>query len=438
MRKTSPHIAFIIAFSLTISLVVQVSIVHAADLVSLPAGCKQPDPSNLALDSSRSLEGINIGGQGQVCNVNPGETVSGSLTYQIYSGAGNPSEINQGFLIMSWTPTWPASAGYYISIWDDISGVYPGVTKTASFSFTAPSSQGTYYLYWCGGAEYSMSDAVARYKNPLNAPAHAKIIVGQNTASSQQEKTIFSDDFESYALGAFPSIGGWELVFNGKGTAYQTISNAYYVSPTKSFRLWGQPDWSAVAQKTFSSSSRYLGYEVSILIKTVGSGGPGRGEYFGFYNRDAATWGKWYAIVFFNEDNMNIQSEGNTMVLGTWTTGTWYHVRVILDRDAKAYDVWINGQQVGSSLGITSNDPNIINAIGLQSDHPGVEVYYDNVRVFESSSIQPSGQLVVMESARATLIVLVAITGAGILGSVIFLILAWFEMLRRRRKRLSR
>jgi len=148
------------------------------ELVSLPDGAKNIDPTNPNLDESRLLIEIDIGGQGQTAYVNKGETVSGSCAYQIYSGAGNPSEINQGFFVMSWTPSWPATSGYYIPIWNGISGVSPGVTNLESFSFTAPTTPGTYYLYWCGGAEYSLADAVVRYNQPLTLPAHAKIVVG--------------------------------------------------------------------------------------------------------------------------------------------------------------------------------------------------------------------------------------------------------------------
>jgi hypothetical protein len=151
------------------------------ELFSLPAGAKSSDPSNPTLHESILLIAINIAGSGQTAYVRPGETVYGTLTYQIWSGAGNPSEINQGFLIMSWTPSWPPPTGYYIPIWNGISGVYPGVKDTKSFSFTAPSSPGTYYLYWCGGAEYGMERAVAWYNRPLTLPAHAKIVVTQPT-----------------------------------------------------------------------------------------------------------------------------------------------------------------------------------------------------------------------------------------------------------------
>jgi hypothetical protein len=70
---------------------IRVVVEAAGELLPLPAGARSEDPSNLRLDESRLLIDINIAGSGQTAHVRPGETVSGTLTYQIYSGAGNPS-----------------------------------------------------------------------------------------------------------------------------------------------------------------------------------------------------------------------------------------------------------------------------------------------------------------------------------------------------------
>ena len=210
---------------------------------------------------------------------------------------------------------------------------------------------------------------------------------GVRSSQSQfaQESTIFSDDFESYALGSFPASGGWELVFNGMGDQYQVVTDAYGVSPTKSLQLWGSPnDWSATVQKHFNSASRYIGYEVSMLISAVGYGGPGRVDYVGFFNREAYIWGKYYATVQFNHDIMDIITDDGKF-LGTWTPGTWYAIKVLLDRDTNTYSVWINGQLKGNAFKTSNQDTNIIDAMSLQSDHPGVRDYFDDVRVFESS-----------------------------------------------------
>lgn len=134
------------------------------DIASLPAGNRRfDDPSDPTLPESRMLIDLDIAGQGQTVYADPGETLSATCEYQIWSGVGNPSEINQGFFIMSWTPSWPPSSEYYRAVWNGISGVYPGVTNTASFSFQAPTTPGTYYLYWCGEAHYSIPQAVNNY-----------------------------------------------------------------------------------------------------------------------------------------------------------------------------------------------------------------------------------------------------------------------------------
>jgi hypothetical protein len=200
------------------------------------------------------------------------------------------------------------------------------------------------------------------------------------------DTTMFEDNFESYTVGTFPSSGGWELVWNGMGTEYQVITDAYYVSPTKSLQLWGNPnDWSAVVQKHFSSTSRFLGYQVSMMVSAVGGGGPGRSDYVGFFCKEAYVWGKHYAAILFNHDTMNILTDDNNVV-GTWTPGVWYNVKVLLDRNTNTYSVWIDGQLKGTNFHTPNTDTNLIDAMQLQSDHPGVKDYFDDVRVFEAES----------------------------------------------------
>jgi hypothetical protein len=194
---------------------------------------------------------------------------------------------------------------------------------------------------------------------------------------------LFSDNFENYAVGTFPSSGGWQLVYNGMGDQYQIVTNEYSVSPTQSLQLWGNPgDWSALAQKHFSSASRYIGYDVSMLISAIGTGGPGRVDYVGFFNQAAGPWGRYYATIQFNHDTKNIITDDGRIV-GNWATGEWYQIEVLLDRDTNTYRVWINGQLRGNDFNCTNQDTNIINAFSLQSDHPGVKDYFDDVSVFE-------------------------------------------------------
>ena len=193
--------------------------------------------------------------------------------------------------------------------------------------------------------------------------------------------TFFLDDFESYSTGTFPSAGGWEIVWNGMGTQHQVVSEAYSFSPTKSLQLWGRPNWSSVAQRKFSTNVPVIGYECAILIDSIGTGGPGREEILAFFNREAYIWGAYYAFVRFNHDDGEIKAEDGT-VLGDWEPGVWYQVKVVLDRRTNTYAAWIDGELKGEGLSTTRSDTELIDAFALMSDHAGVKVYYDDVKVF--------------------------------------------------------
>jgi len=152
-----------------------------SDVISLPAGSRRVDPEDLTLEESKLLKSISLNSGGQTITVNPGETISVGCTYQLWSSI-NPNEIDQLFFIYSWTPSWPPPSDYYHGVYHGIPGLYPGVSGSDSFTLTAPSSPGTYYLYWCSGAHYSIPQAVNEYDQALSPPGHAKIIVKSSTA----------------------------------------------------------------------------------------------------------------------------------------------------------------------------------------------------------------------------------------------------------------
>jgi hypothetical protein len=193
-----------------------------------------------------------------------------------------------------------------------------------------------------------------------------------------QETDIFRDNFEPYAVGAFPSAGGWEIVWDGMGAEHQVVSTSYSYSPTKSLQLWGRDYWTAVVQRKFSTDAPIIGYELSILIEGRGSE---HGDHPAFFCREAATWGAYYGTVFFDHSDGRIKAEDGR-ILGTWSPKTWYRVKVILDRQTNRYSVWINGELRGKDIPTSRSDTNKINAIALVAGWHEKKVYYDDVRVF--------------------------------------------------------
>lgn len=207
-----------------------------------------------------------------------------------------------------------------------------------------------------------------------------EIARASNESPDQEIKYMFQEDFEKYDAGTFPSSGGWEIVHNGKGDDYQYVSDSFSKSPTKSFHLWGQKGWSCNVRKKFTTDAEAIGFEFAIMLGNRTSGA----DHPGFYKKGAEgqTWGTYYASVNFNHIDGKIMSEDDT-ILGDWVPKRWYKIKTILDRPSKTYSVWVDGLLKGSDMGIDMKQPELIDAISLIAGHPGVEVYYDDVKVFE-------------------------------------------------------
>lgn len=205
------------------------------------------------------------------------------------------------------------------------------------------------------------------------------------------ETTLFSDNFESYAVGTFPSSGGWELIYDGAGSQYQTVTDTYSNSPTKSLQLLGTNGWSANVQKKFTSSSSLLGYEAYMLAQS-NTGPANHVGQIAFWNLQGAPWGKRFAVVQFGEDG-NLYTApihlGPVYVnMGPYEANRWYYVKVVIDRTAGKYSVWIDDSL--KAIDIAIPDTYEINALELESGHAGVKVFFDDTRVFETESLPPT------------------------------------------------
>jgi PKD repeat protein len=213
--------------------------------------------------------------------------------------------------------------------------------------------------------------------------------------SVAEATTLFFDDFESYEVGTFPSAGGWVLVWNGMGSKYQVVTSDHYHSPSKSFQLLGSYGWSSVAERHFSTAAKVIGFEAYVMaeeythhnVKGVGS--------IGFWNREEATWGKYYVTVAFMGDGylavtfINASGSTENIELQPYTPGTWYKVKVVLDRSTNTLSVWINDALKASNIKTTNTN---INALEVSSAWAEVRCYFDDIKVFteEGSNLPPT------------------------------------------------
>jgi hypothetical protein len=173
MRLRLQFIGFLMALLLiAISLGTFSTLTEAQEVVSLPAGAWYPG----SVTTHTLLKNINIAGQGQIAYVNPGQTISISYTIQIFANPAAPGEIRQAFFAYSWTSSWPPLSAY-TPIYNGMPGLYPGETKSSSFTISVPTSPGTYKIWLCGGSDYSMNKAVVAHTNQPTTTPHGIIIV---------------------------------------------------------------------------------------------------------------------------------------------------------------------------------------------------------------------------------------------------------------------
>jgi parallel beta-helix repeat protein len=222
------------------------------------------------------------------------------------------------------------------------------------------------------------------------------------------EQVFFEENFENYNVGTFPSSGGWELWYNGAGTENQIIVGNVSVSPTKSLKLLGLDYWAGFAAKRFTSTSSTIGFEVAVRVEE-NNGQPRDDARVAFTTKVSGSISREYAPVTFQDSGV-ITSGGQ--VLQSYVADKWYKIKVIMNRDREAYSVWVDGELKGENLAVTTTSGNItdypsyeIEAFSVSQCYNSVTAYFDDVKVFEASEVNPRLELVPATGIAATTLV---------------------------------
>ena len=206
------------------------------------------------------------------------------------------------------------------------------------------------------------------------------------------QNILVEDDFESYAVGAFPSAGGWELWANGAGADSQVIVDHVSVSPTKSMQLLGLDEpydlWASYPAILFESDAPEIGYEVNVRVEET-RGGSRDNARIAFSSKVSSYITREYAPVSFNDDG-SIRSGGK--VLQSYVADKWYNVKSVVIRVNDTYSVWIDGVLLGEDLAVTTTSGDIstypsslIQGFSVSQCYNGVKIYFDDVKVFETA-----------------------------------------------------
>jgi len=110
------------------------------------------------------------------------------------------------------------------------------------------------------------------------------------------------ENFDNFPLGAFPSSGGWQLIYSGLGASYQHVDNTQFVSPPQALHLVGSSCFSGTAYHPVALPSQ-LTFEGSVFVdQIVGCGCTPLLATISLYNPTLGTFGTSYGRVSFNCD----------------------------------------------------------------------------------------------------------------------------------------
>jgi len=214
--------------------------------------------------------------------------------------------------------------------------------------------------------------------------------ISGNVTKATETNVLFEDDFEGYDVGTFPYGGGWELWFDGAGSAYQIIVDNVSTSPTKSLQLLGLDGWAAFAAKRFTTDALKIGFQVNVRVAET------RGEIrddarVSFTRWTSSSTSREIAPVVF-EDDGTIASDGK--ILQPYVANKWYKIMLILDRPSDTYSVWVDDVLCGENLNVTTSSPPEtehpsyeIEAFSVSQCYNQIQAYFDDVKVFKSPAL---------------------------------------------------
>lgn len=202
---------------------------------------------------------------------------------------------------------------------------------------------------------------------------------------SSLQAQIFSDDFESYAVGSYlgPQSTTWRTwSTTGEGTAEDvTINNTMANSGTKSIYFssvganGGPQDVILDFGQLYNSGEFRWGSSFYVNA--------GKSAYFNFQGSN--TIGGVYAMDVFMENGViNVQNGANIVMSAQYPAATWFDMEVVANLTTKIWELKIDGMSVGKWIGAT-------NSVRYVDYYPlnGSQFYVDDV-MFDAATYTPS------------------------------------------------
>lgn len=197
-----------------------------------------------------------------------------------------------------------------------------------------------------------------------------------------QNSYLLNENFDSYAVGTFPSE--WVLCYPGYGKSLQVVTNSDSASSSNSLKLEGAAGNSANAEFRLSTTPDIIWLEANIKVSHQGA--LNIPSYplanVGFNNNIVSSWANGYGCVGFFATS--IVAGGTT--LQAYNENQWYKIKIKYYAAINKIDVWVDDVLKGSGIAISGNQMRY-NAVLLQGGNAGHSVdYFDNVKVWADTS----------------------------------------------------
>jgi hypothetical protein len=302
-----------------------------SEVLQLPAGAYY---ANHGQTYATILQNINVANQGQIATVAPGQTITIAYTLQIFCNMGPPplpGEIRQAFFGYSWASSWPPWDAY-TEVYDGIPGLYPGVTKSDSFTLQVPTSPGSYNVWFLGESQYSMQDAIAAHTSPPTALPHAIIVVTTTNRPSPVGYWKFDEGsgniaHDSSGNGNDGTVNGasWTGGISNGALQFDGISNFVGIPSSQSLTVSGNQISLELWMRPSVTLDDSLASRINIMDK---------GDEYGF-QMDAGSGIINFYVVF----GSGMQPIATTT--RAWTAGSWY--QIVGTYDGANENVYVNG-----------------------------------------------------------------------------------------------
>jgi hypothetical protein len=192
------------------------------------------------------------------------------------------------------------------------------------------------------------------------------------------QTVLINEDFESYAVGSFPSAGGWVLLHNGAGDSYQTVTNTQHHGGTQCMTLTGTPGWAAHMYKLINHPSVIY----TELWMMASANNTGIAEDMGEFLLQNVTTGGAHGYVYFNSTSNLIKCSlgDSTSSLISFIPNQWYKLKMKYDLNNKYMDVWVNDSLIISNL-YGNPGSSFYDSFELGAEHGNTTFYFDDIMV---------------------------------------------------------